>query len=63
MNNIAALLDSIWTVVVLILFTGIVLWAYSGRRKADFDAAAQLPLNDECPERSESTSSSEKNSG
>jgi len=32
------------TLVLLILFIGIVFWAYSGRRKADFDEAAQLAL-------------------
>ncbi len=42
-----ALIDSIWTVVVLVLFTGICLWAWSGRNKAEFDAAARLPLEDD----------------
>jgi cytochrome c oxidase cbb3-type subunit IV len=34
------------TLVLLILFIGIVFWAYSGRRKADFDEAAQLALTE-----------------
>jgi len=40
-------LRSIITVVCLLLFVGIVCWAWSGNRKADFDAAARLPLDDD----------------
>ena len=32
------------TVVAFICFVGIVLWAYSRRRKRDFDEAARLPF-------------------
>ena len=32
------------TVAVFICFVGIVLWAYSCRRKRDFDEAARLPF-------------------
>ncbi|MBI4695155.1 MAG: CcoQ/FixQ family Cbb3-type cytochrome c oxidase assembly chaperone [Gammaproteobacteria bacterium] len=35
---------SAWTVVVAVLFVVIVLWAWSSRRKQDFDEAARLPL-------------------
>ena len=35
------------TVVLLISFVGIVIWAYSKRRKRDFDEAANLPFADE----------------
>ena len=35
------------TVVLMILFIGIVIWAYSKRRKRDFDEAANLPFADE----------------
>jgi cytochrome c oxidase cbb3-type subunit IV len=38
---------SIWTVIVFIIFIGIVLWAYSGSRKKDFDEAARLALDDD----------------
>ncbi len=38
---------SFWTVLLLILFIGIVLWAFSSRRKQRFDAAARLPLEDD----------------
>ena len=36
-----------WTVLLLVVFIGIVVWAYSGARKADFDAASRLPLDDD----------------
>ena len=36
-----------WTVLLLVVFVGIVVWAYSGARKKDFDAAARLPLDDD----------------
>lgn len=35
------------TVVLLISFLGIMIWAYSKRRKSDFDEAANLPFADE----------------
>lgn len=35
------------TVLSFLSFIGIVLWAYSARRGADFDAAANLPFADE----------------
>ena len=38
------------TVAAMLAFMGIVVWAYSSRRKADFDAAARLPFEeDEIP--------------
>jgi len=42
-----ALIDSVWTVVVLVLFVGIFLWAWSGHNKSDFEAASRLPLEDD----------------
>ncbi len=41
---------SIWTVLMFILFIGIVVWAWSRRRADDFAAAAQIPLEDDEPE-------------
>lgn len=35
------------TVILLIIFIGIVVWAYSKRRKSAFDEAANLPFADE----------------
>ena len=40
-------LRSIVTVVSLLTFVGIVVWAWSKRNKADFDEAARLPFKDD----------------
>ncbi len=37
----------ILTAVLMVLFVGLVLWAYSRRRTEEFEAAAQLPLGDD----------------
>ncbi|MEC9482213.1 MAG: cbb3-type cytochrome c oxidase subunit 3 [Halomonas sp.] len=37
----------ITTLLVMIAFLGVVFWAYSKRRKKDFDEASQLPFADE----------------
>ena len=37
-------LRTIITVAAFVTFIGIVLWAYSGKRKAAFDEAARLPF-------------------
>jgi cytochrome c oxidase cbb3-type subunit 4 len=49
MNITDVVLDarSIITVISMLTFIGIVLWAYSARRKNDFDEAAMLPFNEE----------------
>jgi len=41
------LIQSIWTIVIMVTFLGIVAWAYSSKRKSDFDEAAQLPFDDD----------------
>ena len=46
-----AMFHSYYTVVLLIIFIGIVAWAWSGRRKKDFDEASRLPLDDDEPSR------------
>jgi cytochrome c oxidase cbb3-type subunit 4 len=38
---------SILTIVAIIIFLGIIVWAYSSKRKKDFDEAARLPLEDD----------------
>jgi cytochrome c oxidase cbb3-type subunit 4 len=38
---------SLITVASFLSFIAIFLWAYSGRRAAEFEAAARLPLDDE----------------
>ena len=42
-------LSSIMTVVMMAVFIGIVLWAWSGKRRDDFAAAARVPLDDDEP--------------
>ncbi len=46
-----SILASTMTVVSFLVFIGIVLWAWSGRRKPAFDEAAMAPfaLDDEIP--------------
>ena len=39
----------LWTAVLLVIFIGIVVWAWSRKRKKDFDEAARLPLDDDKP--------------
>lgn len=39
--------QSIWTIVVMIIFLSVVIWAYSSKRKTEFDEAARLPLDDD----------------
>ena len=41
------LIQVIWTLVVLVLFVGIVIWAWSSKRKQDFDEAANIPFNED----------------
>lgn len=35
------------TAILMLLFIGVVLWAFSRRRKKDFDEAAKLPLDED----------------
>ena len=37
---------ALFTVIMLVLFLGIVWWAYSRKRKARFHEASQLPFNE-----------------
>jgi cytochrome c oxidase cbb3-type subunit 4 len=39
------------TLFLLLSFLGLVFWAYSGKRKKEFDEAANLPFADEPPGR------------
>jgi len=49
--EIYSTLASVFTAISFVLFVGIVLWAYSSRRKKTFDAAANAPfaLPDDVP--------------
>lgn len=42
-----------FTILILVMFIGIVVWAYSRKRKADFDEAANLVFDDEQPKHKE----------
>lgn len=50
------MIDAIWTVVVMVVFIGIVLWAWSGKRKQAFDEAANIPFNEDEPASTENIS-------
>ena len=41
------LIESIWSIVLLVTFIAIVIWAWSSKRKKAFDEAARLPLGDD----------------
>jgi cytochrome c oxidase cbb3-type subunit 4 len=42
-------LRGLFTLVLMIAFVGIVIWAWSGKRRKDFEEAARLPLDDDSP--------------
>jgi cytochrome c oxidase cbb3-type subunit 4 len=44
-------LSGVVTAILIVLFVGVCIWAYSSRRKARFDAAARMPLEDDQPEK------------
>jgi cytochrome c oxidase cbb3-type subunit 4 len=37
----------VMTAILMVLFIALVFWAYSRRRRDDFEEAAQLPLDDD----------------
>ena len=41
------MLRGLFTLVMLVAFAGVVAWAWSRKRRGDFDAAAQLPLEED----------------
>ncbi len=40
------LLHGIWTLLLLLIFVGILAWVWSSKRKKHFEQAAQIPLQD-----------------
>lgn len=46
-----SIIATISTILVLITFIAIVVWAWSGKRKQDFDEAANLPFDENTTER------------
>ena len=46
-------LSGVVTAVLIVLFVGVCIWAYSSRRRAQFDEAARMPLEEgDAPPRS-----------
>ena len=43
----SGMLSGIMTILAFIAFLGVTFWAFSPKRKKDFDSAARLPLNDD----------------
>jgi cytochrome c oxidase cbb3-type subunit 4 len=41
------LMQGLGTLLAMLAFIGVVAWAYSRRRKSEFDAAARLPLEED----------------
>ena len=41
------LIQSVWTIVVMVVFIGIVIWAWSGKRKQRFEDAANIPFTED----------------
>jgi cytochrome c oxidase cbb3-type subunit 4 len=35
----------LWSLLILVIFIGIVAWAWSGKRKSDFEDAAHIPFD------------------
>ena len=40
-------LSGLVTAILIVLFVGVWVWAYSSRRRPQFDAAARLPLEED----------------
>ena len=49
----AGFLHGIWTAALLAVFAAIVVWAWSGRRKRDFEEASRLPLDEDAADATE----------
>jgi cytochrome c oxidase cbb3-type subunit 4 len=47
LDGVYRLLREFWVVWMMILFLGIVFWAYRPKNKKKFDEAAQIPLKDD----------------
>jgi cytochrome c oxidase cbb3-type subunit 4 len=47
MNELFGILSGVFTALLIVLFIGLVAWAWSSRRRAEFDATARLPLEED----------------
>jgi cytochrome c oxidase cbb3-type subunit 4 len=53
----AGTLRGLYTLLMLLIFAAICIWAFSSRRKSDFDDAANLPLEeDDAPDQNNNRS-------
>jgi cytochrome c oxidase cbb3-type subunit 4 len=42
-----AVFNPVWTIMVFVLFVGILLWTFSKRNRSAFDEAANLPFDED----------------
>ena len=47
MANISGIVSGVFTALLIVVFMGIVAWAYSSRRRSTFEDAARLPLEED----------------
>jgi len=45
----ATFVQSVWTVMAFVVFIAIVIWAYSKRKKPDFEKAGRIAMDDDKP--------------
>ena len=48
--------SGVMTGILILVFIGIIIWAYSSRRRRDFEEAARIPLEDEAPSKDQGDS-------
>ncbi|MBI4006022.1 MAG: CcoQ/FixQ family Cbb3-type cytochrome c oxidase assembly chaperone [Gammaproteobacteria bacterium] len=41
------IIQSIWTIIVMVVFVWVVFWAWNGKRKKSFDKASRIPMEDD----------------
>ncbi len=57
------LVHGIWTLLLLLIFLGIVAWVWGSKRKKHFEQAAQIPLQDGDSASEGERQNTEKNNG
>ena len=43
------LIQAVWTIIVMVVFIGIFIWAWGSGRKKKFDEASRIPMDDDKP--------------
>lgn len=46
MQSFLGTFHGIWSLVILVMFLGIVVWVYSSKRKKPYEEAGNIPLDD-----------------